>query len=56
MAKNESENGRGTVKLPGGKFRTPKLSDAQKRANKLARSIKPTGKSVKTFVGGPVPF
>ena len=47
---------RGTKKGSKVKFRTPKLSDAQKRANKLARSIKPAGKSVKTFVGGPVPF
>ena len=39
---------RGTKKVKG-KFRTPKLSDAQKRANKLNRALTPRGKNVKTI-------
>ena len=56
MATGNTGSGRGTVKK-GGKYRTPKLSDAQKRKNKLNRSFVP--KNSKTTVskkGDDVPF
>ena len=40
---------RGTKKGSKGKFRTPKLSDAQKRSNKLNRALKPP-KGAKTII------
>ena len=43
MAAGTGSSGRGTKKGSGGKFRTPKLSDAQKRSNKLSRALKPPG-------------
>ena len=41
MAAGTGSSGRGTKKGSGGKFRTPRLSDAQKRSNKLSRALKP---------------
>ena len=40
---------RGTKKTGKGKYRTPKLSDAQKRANKLNRALTPRNKKVTTI-------
>jgi hypothetical protein len=37
---NTGSGTKGTKKVKG-KFRTPKLSEAQKRANKIARAFKP---------------
>lgn len=45
--------GRGTVKK-GGKFRTPKLSSAEKRARSLSRQLTP--RNARTTAGGNVPF
>ena len=47
-------SGKGTRKTGQG-FRTPKLSDAQKRSNKLKRSTFGMGKGTK-YTGGDVPF
>ena len=46
---------RGTRKNGRGQFRTPKLSDAQKRANKLNRSTFGMGRGSR-YTGGDVPF
>lgn len=49
-------DGRGSKKV-NGKWRTPKLSEAQKRANKLARSLIPkAAKTIKSTPGGAIPF